>query len=35
MDPVEATELIIDRLRQTKSNAEFLEQVRREMRGGR
>jgi len=35
MDPVEATELIIDRLRQTKSNAEFLEQVKREMRGGR
>jgi len=33
MEPAEALDLIIDRIRNTKSNAEFLDQVRREMRG--
>ncbi|HLS89162.1 MAG TPA: transcription termination factor Rho [Sphingobacteriaceae bacterium] len=35
MDTAEATELIIDRLSKTKTNVEFLEQVKREVRGGR
>lgn len=33
MDGAETMELLLDRLRATQSNAEFLEEVRREMRG--
>src|SRR5690606_11600406 len=33
MEPADTLDLIIDRIRNTKTNAEFLDQVRREMRG--
>lgn len=35
MDTADATELVIDRLSKTSSNEEFLDQIKREVRGGR